>query len=152
MINVGWNQWLIIIAVLMFALKLGYDEIRKKYFGYSGQQVRRERDPSAPSDESALDGRNGTTWETAGVRENRDSYFDDLPERDGKVPIHITNIEIHDSVINRSTFLSPGEEGGEDDDAGDVNGDGIDVTEIQGSIVHRSSIRPAEDGSKKDQE
>lgn len=150
-IHVGWNQWLIIIAVLMFALKLGYDEIRKKYFGYSGPQVRRERDLSSSSEWSALDGRNGSIWEKDGVRETYDGTLDDIPDRDGGGPIHITNIEIHDSVINRSTFLSPDdEEGGEEGDTdprrddiepGDRE-DEIYTTEIQGSVVHRSSIRP----------
>jgi len=151
----GWNEWLIIIAVLLFALKIGYDEILKRFFGKKKSGLEDSHVSEMLASRTGSD--TGKAQHSMVADHGRTVASGEIHphSHNDRSPIHITNIEIHDSVINRSTILPDGDDDKDKDDNKDDNttdnypGDiAIDLkghenrssVAIEGSVVRRSKI------------
>jgi len=128
-VDLGLDEWLIIIAVILLALKFGYQEIRRRFFGKTGTDDTGNDENDihmGDKDRSRASDHEDDTMLPSSLHGSQSTGS---KSETGQAPIHITNIEIHDSIISRSTILP------EDEDPGaDVN------TEIEDSVVLRSKI------------
>jgi len=127
-IQMGWYEWMVVIAVLIFALRLAYEEIRKRLFGEGKGQSNRGLLEESKDISGQPESRSDAIDEKEDLKEN-DVDMGMKSERYERAPIQITNIEIYDSVINRSSILSSDE-----DDDKDTS------VEIEDSVVRRSTI------------
>lgn len=131
----GWEEWFVLIAVFIFAMKFGFEEIRKRLFGRM-----KNAEEKSPEDKTTHSPANevpqsiaGNSIHTMHERINRApvqaSGKDDVVQHQ-HAPIHITNIEIHDSVINRSTISST------------VESDDVDDSSItvEDAVIRKSTV------------
>jgi hypothetical protein len=96
-IELGWEEWLVLIAVIMFAIKVGLDAIFQKIFKKDHPHFHLN-DPSNGSDQHHSSGGDRTVALSVQPRLHHTNEDGD------QTTVNITNIEIHDSIINRSTI------------------------------------------------
>lgn len=151
--DLGWEEWLIVVILILFGLRMSYEEIRKKLFGTptsydkpengSIQQDQTSARPSTGTNRSTPSPADQETAQPAGEREQGTTGGSS-----DNSPTYITNIEIHDSVITRSTIIGNDEDDDDLDnnaknDSGNVDPDKTTEKEESGITIEDSIIRRA---------
>lgn len=121
------------MAIILIALRLTFEELMYRLFGwpkrlttpdddaFGGNVPRKEHVPYEPIPDHIHD---------RSIQTSPDHNTSDPGDHDGP-NVHITNIEIHDSIINRSSIGSD-----DDDDEGDSE------VHLKDAILHRAKLPP----------